>query len=268
MTPRDPNSSAYGWSRYEGRHDFQFAVYSGRNSAKLRSRPSPRRTSVRPSQILQCDLWTAPEITTEITTEITRAEKAPHDRTPTKRTPRIKTPQPTVEGPARACGICGADITQRHPNTRHCRHHRLPLTELRRSRARERKCLDCEADISLRVHNALRCEECAPEHCIKQGKEYRSRPEIQQRDRRYRAHPENRARQNRYQKEYNEEKKKKNDVRKVKDEEARRLKNGQAQTGEQEKPSQPDEAQNSQILDCTRTTNLHEPNLHEPTPTG
>ena len=197
-------------------------VYSGRNSAKPRSRPSPTRTAVRPSQIPQCDMWTAPETAPEIT----RAEKAPHDRTPTKRTPRIKTPQPTVERPARACGICGADITQRHPNTRKCRkcrhfrHYRLPLTELRRSRARERKCLDCEADISIRVHNALRCQECAPEHKLKQGREYRSRPEIQQRDSRYRAHPENRARQNKYQKEYYEEKKK-NDVRNIKAQTAR-----------------------------------------------
>ena len=175
MTPRDPNSSAYGWSRDEGRRDFQFTVYCGRNSAKPRSRPSPTRTAVWPSQILQCDLWTAPETAPEIN----RAEKAPLDRTPTKRTPRIKTPQPTVDRPARACGICGEDITQRDPNTRkcrHCRHHRLPLTELRRSRARERKCSDCEAVISLRVHNALRCEECAPEHRTKQGQEIPGSP--------------------------------------------------------------------------------------------
>ena len=147
-------------------------MYSSRNSAKPRSRPSPTRTAVRPWQIPQCDLWTAPETAPEIN----RAEKAPLDRTPTKRTPRIKTPQPTVDRPARACGICGEDITQRDPNTRKCRHHRLPLTELRRSRARERKCSDCEAVISLRVHNALRCEECAPEHRTKQGQEIPGSP--------------------------------------------------------------------------------------------
>ena len=98
LTPRDPNLSAYGWSRDEGRHDFQFAVYCGRNSAKPRSRPSPTRTAVWPSQILQCDLWTA----AEITTEITKAEKAPLDRLPPNEFPRIKTPQPTVDRPARA----------------------------------------------------------------------------------------------------------------------------------------------------------------------
>ena len=42
-------------------------------------------------------------------------------------------------------------------------------------------------------------------HKLREGREYRSRPEIQEMDRRYRADPENRARQHRYQKEYNKE---------------------------------------------------------------
>ena len=190
-----------------------------------------------------------------------------------------QTPKYAVQRPPRACGVCEADISHRHPNARKCRgcrYHPLPITELRRSQRKERECLDCGTNISLRAPGALRCEECAPEHQLKHVRDYRSRPEVQERDRKYRSDPEVRARQNKYQKEYYQEQTK-STVRKVKAE-TRRLKarqekeqkekaqenetaQAQAQAREQEETSQHEEALRAINPERTRTPSLQEPAL-------
>ena len=191
-----------------------------------------------------------------------------------------QTPKYAVQRPPRACWVCEADISHRHPNARKCRdcrYHPLPITELRRSQSNERECLDCGTNISLRAPGALRCEECAPEHQLKHVREYRSRPEVQERDRKYRADPEVRARQSSYQKEYYQEQTK-STVRKVKAE-IRKLKvqqdrekeqenqqaqdqdQAQAQAREQEGASQHEEALRSCVPERTRTPSLQEPAL-------
>ena len=200
----------------------------------------------------------------------TKARKA-HNR---------QTPKYAVQRPPRACGVCEADISHRHPNARKCRdcrYHPLPITELRRSQSKERECLDCGTNISLRAPGALRCEECAPEHQLKHVRDYRSRPEVQERDRKYRSDPEVRARQSSYQKEYYQEQTK-STVRKVKAE-IRKLKvqqdrekeqenqqaqdqdQAQAQAREQEGASQHEEALRSCVPERTRTPSLQEPAL-------
>ena len=221
-------------------------------------------------------------------TALSKRTKQPTEKTaegPTEGTTKARkahnpqTPKYAVQRPPRACGVCEADISHRHPNARKCRgcrYHPLPITELRRSQRKERECLDCGTNISLRAPGALRCEECAPEHQLKHVRDYRSRPEVQERDRKYRSDPEVRARQNKYQKEYYQEQTK-STVRKVKAE-TRRLKarqekeqkekaqenetaQAQAQAREQEETSQHEEALRAITPERTRTPSLQEPAL-------
>ena len=137
------------------------------------------------------------------------AGKTRDQNTHKRQTQNQATAQYAAQRPARACGICSADISHRHLNAKKCRdckYQRLPLTEIRRSQRTKRECLDCGTDISLKPHNATRCDDCAPEHKLQKDREYRARPEVRERDRKYRSDPEIREIQNQYQKEYNHEK--------------------------------------------------------------